>query len=326
MSIQPIQLREEQALTLYRQPSLIPGLESVRDEWSVIEFTTLADYRTLLFAQENGIKIKYLPEFRVFTPVKGGEFSEMIRFKLMGPIAREIGKLVPAESEASSLWRNSAKTVDGLILHSREAAPILKGIASASAKEGGGRVEFGPGDQHITKDPVSLARKVQQKSLKADEPPERAVRRIGDAVRGTIIFESPKKMRQAIHKFQDLLARKGMKVVFDNKWIVSRKDGYTGVHAKLLLKTPKGADVIGEIQFHLSDLCDGTSGSPKETAHRLYERIRSSPGPQEEATAASNFMYTAAIGHATVMGTRSQEAQAVLQGRVKGLIETKASG
>jgi len=319
MSIQPTQKRDEQALVLYREPSLIPVIEEFGDNF---EIPTRADFQAIYFAQDNGIKVKYLSEFRAISPIKGGEFSEEIRFKLMGPIAREIGNLIPIEGEASSLWRNSARTVDGLVTHSKEAAPVLKEIACAAAKEGDGVADFGPKEKYITKDPVSLAQKVQRKSSKGDGGSvELAVRKIGDAVRGTVFFPSPQKMRMAIQKFQDLLARKGMKVVFDNKWIVSRKDGYTGIHAKLLLKTPKGANVIGELQFHLKDLYDGSAGMVKQRAHKIYEQIRSSDKPQKEAEAASNFMYAAAIGRAAATGTCGKEALAVAHGRVQDLIE-----
>jgi hypothetical protein len=54
---------------------------------------------------------------------------------------------------------------------------------------------------------------------------------------------------------------------------------YGSVHAKLYIpfydeKKKESSFILGEVQFHLREICDGTLTSCKERQHILYEKFR----------------------------------------------------
>lgn len=112
-----------------------------------------------------------------------------------------------------------------------------------------------------------------------------------------MVFDSPEQLRQGIQAFQQELAARGMEVVFDDKWAVEDRSGYVAVHAKFKLTNPDGHDVIGELQFHLSDIfSSGAIHDIKERSHTLYEKAREG-GITPDMAAAMHYLFTVGAAH-----------------------------
>ena len=218
-------------------------------------------------------------------------------------IAKRIG--VP-DSTGSEIIEdhNSAVSLRELIADSKAAAPAFGRMVKDAAKAAGGVAHFGPGDKHMLKAPGKVSEKIRRKqtdyfdklSAKGQKNPKTRTRtqQIGlldDVVRGSIIADTPEKLGDAIRKFKADIEASGGKVEIDNKWDNNKNpSGYVGVHAKVLAKTPSGRSILSEVQFHVRSIYDGTSKSPKDASHAVYEKSRTKGMPPEAIAAADNAM------------------------------------
>lgn len=214
-------------------------------------------------------------------------------------IAEEIGSINPSASKESSLWENSARSVEDLLRDAKQAAPLFRAGCFQIAKETSSEPYFGPGGREIIKGKKSLTRKVLQDADIAGISQEEATQKIRDALRGTLIADSPEQVSLIAAKIQDFVKRQGGELIFKNFWQdKERKNGYVGVHAKILLpfyvahqgETLKKI-IIAEIQIHLRSFMDGTMRSAKEREHRIYEKVRKEEVDEEAIASASMLIY-----------------------------------
>ena len=158
------------------------------------------------------------------------------------------------------------------------------------------------GDKEIVKSETSLSRKVIQDASHLNISQSEAVTKIRDALRGTLIVNTPKQVPLIAKAIQDFVARQGGEVIFRNFWEEERADGYVGVHAKILLpffdqeqETVEKKYVIAEIQIHLRSIMDGTKKSAKEREHKIYEKLRKEDFDTETISSASMLLYLTGI-------------------------------
>jgi hypothetical protein len=101
------------------------------------------------------------------------------------------------------------------------------------------------------------------------------LQKINDPVRATVICDTVTDLRDSIRKFQILAKQAQIKTVYSNKWEMDYSNGYVGVHANVLIpyNTAGGSsrNVRGEVQFHLSQINDGSQTSLDAISHLLYE-------------------------------------------------------
>lgn len=152
-------------LALHRGVSIIPGLSSPGARQILdAEIRTQADLKVVVFSQENGIRVEFIPQFGgVFFPRAGLDASHRIGRPCKRAIARVLGDVSPGESPGSRRWTNTTDTVDGLLQDSQVAADTLLEVVGRVADQSGGSACFGPGNCFITKGRESLERKVRSK-------------------------------------------------------------------------------------------------------------------------------------------------------------------
>lgn len=211
-------------------------------------------------------------------------------------VARLIGKLPPPVP--SDQWRNSSTTIVEMMHDIHRLAPIFKETSLRIAEETNSSVNFGPNDKNMIKNEESLTRKVQQDSKLLEISEEDALSKIGDALRGTIVTDDPRNIKQIVDKISTYVERNGGKITFKNLWAEERESGYVGVHAKLLLPIPSEEGetkyVMAEMQIHLNAIMDGTKECVKEREHLIYEHVRTGFDPLQ-ASAGSKLLYLAAL-------------------------------
>jgi hypothetical protein len=178
---------------------------------------------------------------------------------------------------ASMEWSNSATSADQLVSHANQVVGPFLSILHGTAEKSGSRIFCGEGNAFLLKNRESLERKVRVWSSVGGKP-ENMIRKINDQIRGTVICVNITQLKDAISQFQDLVGKQGWEIVFSNKFKENYPSGYVGVHCKLKMKfvTPEGEkiEMLGEVQFHLEQIHDGTLSSPKETAHRVLDETR----------------------------------------------------
>lgn len=215
-------------------------------------------------------------------------------------IAERIGLILPAPSKESALWKNSATTLDQLILDANRAAPYFWEMCLNVAHKTGGVANFGIDNHHMIKSKRSINLKIEE-SMRDGLSREEAVTKIRDALRGTIIAETPEQIPLIVQTLKEVAAEMGREFVFINIWNESRPSGYVGIHAKMLypIYDAKGNDtqrnIIIEIQIHLRCIMDGTSTCVKEREHSLYEQMRMRGIDPAIQTSASTLLYLTAL-------------------------------
>jgi hypothetical protein len=187
-----------------------------------------------------------------------------------------------AEPKESRTWKNTATSVDALAEDAKKAEPTLKSIIADAAEASGGEPNYGPGNAHALKAKDGLRDKVEKRG--------KPLATISDAVRGTIIVDSPEELGRASEVLTAAVEKAGGKIVYDNKFTYQNPAGYAGLHADVFLPTGDGGMVRSEIQLHLRDINNGKMlnedpNNPKEKAHALYELSRKPTTPPEQRDA-----------------------------------------
>jgi hypothetical protein len=224
--------------------------------------------------------------------------AEWLNYK--NEIAARIGTIAPSPTKESASWRNSAKSIHQLIKDAQLAAPAFKKMCLCISNHTGCKVNFGIKNQCMIKGEKSINRKVHE-SITEGLSREEAVGRVRDALRGTLIAETPEQIQVVIHTLKDFAYANGIQIVFINVWEENRPSGYVGIHAKMLFpisdqnEFTSQRNIIAELQIHLHCIMDGTMESVKEREHLLYDKMRKGGVDPEIQTAASTLLYLTAL-------------------------------
>lgn len=184
---------------------------------------------------------------------------------------------LPAERDSIEhlSWTNSASTVSELIDNATKVVPVFTDLLNGIRKRTGCIISAGKNMEHMIKTELSLEAKVNKWTSVGEVSVEQAVKSINDSIRATVIAKDFNQLKDALEACVALAKEKGIDIVFSNKFEEDYKSGYVGVHAKAYMKVDHtdGSRIenMGEIQFHVEDIYDGTEDSTKETAHLYYK-------------------------------------------------------
>src|SRR4029077_11790368 len=131
-------------------------------------------------------------------------------------IAERIGPIYPAPTRESSLWRNNATTVDQLVQDAQIASPRFWENCILIANKTGSTASFGISNRYMIKSKKSINRKIQEAILEEGISENEAVRKIRDALRGTIIAERPEQIPFIVQALKEFAYREGRDIVFIN--------------------------------------------------------------------------------------------------------------
>lgn len=172
-------------------------------------------------------------------------------------------------------FANHAGSVAELLEDAQAAEPLLRSVVGASAQAAGGDANFGPGGKFALKSPESLQRKVRDRTEARQQGEADVVKGISDAVRGSVLVDTPEQLKKASEAIRAAVEKAGGKIFVDNKFKTPHEFGYGAVHADLLLPAgDSGRMIRAEVQLHLKAVNDGTMQSVKESSHKFYELIR----------------------------------------------------
>lgn len=220
--------------------------------------------------------------------------------QMKNKIARVVNILPFPVNKESMLWDNTASSISEILSDAKKLSPIFQKICRDVANIKKCRVNYGPNDKCIIKSEESLTRKVKQDAHVMGISETDSLKKIGDALRGTLIVKRPSEIASIV----DLIAKKvkdiGGSIVVKNLWAEDRLSGYVGVHAKILLPVPvekgeKQKYLIVELQIHLKAVMDGTENCAKERQHLIYENVRTAKFNPLEVSAASKLIYLTAM-------------------------------
>ncbi len=217
-------------------------------------------------------------------------------------IAREIG-IIPSPSLDNYLWQNSATSVRELLHDAQALSKDFHDKCEDIAASAHSVANFGPKDACFLKSEASLERKVNQDSKFLGISKQQALSKIGDALRGTIYTDNPKKVQKIVEGVIEYANEKQGKVVFKNIWAEERESGYVGLHAKIYLPVPssegeKAKYLIVELQIHLESIMNGSELCPKEREHLIYEKVRTGSFNPLDVSSASKLIMLAAMRNA----------------------------
>lgn len=184
-------------------------------------------------------------------------------------------------------WQNEVKSSEDLAQIAEDSKEswvnLLRGIANTV----GGEANFGPGDRFATKGLKGVKKKIEvEKRAKLED--------LNDALRGTIILDSPQELAHGIATVKRRFKELGIPIAIDSKFDQDYETGYVGVHANVHYTSPSGQKIISELQFHLRSVNNGTLDSPKEQAHKMYKDAPKVPG----SALASMLIFSIAMGRA----------------------------
>lgn len=192
---------------------------------------------------------------------------------------QRVGDQTAVHTEPKSI-DNSADTAEELFNDSQAAAPRFIDMVTNAAQAAGGEADFGPGNKYVIKPWDSL----QDKVVNRGKP----VKKIGDAVRGTIVAPTVSAVGQAVQNAaRQIEAQGGRVLAIDDKFANPLPTGYIGVHIDAELVLPNGRRIRAELQVHDHNL------PIKHKSHEIYTRTRSQPGEMPKADLAESLeLYT----------------------------------
>jgi len=199
-------------------------------------------------------------------------------------IREKLGQIYPKDTEAmgSYFWKNTAKTVEDLLEHAKQGIPHFKAFLEGIATALEGKTYFGEGDEHIVKTRDSIKDKVkrfiiQQAGYGNTVSEQIATMLINDSLRGTIIVNDIPQCLKVLAMLRNECAIVKYDLVFSNKFEDDYKNGYIGIHAKVVYKyTFSGQErsVVSEVQIHFNAIENGTPFCPSQVTHSIYEQTR----------------------------------------------------
>lgn len=193
----------------------------------------------------------------------------------------KVNRLVPHEANtpACADFRNSAATVEELHEDAHGAKYHFSQHLEQVAAMTGATLNAGPGNKFMVKSIESLNAKIKRWKEDSGLSEERVVKQINDGLRATLICKDVKEMERTIEVFYQLSEKSEVisGQAYSNKFDQNYASGYVGYHCNGVLRFD-GKDVRFEVQFHLESVADGTSTSPKELSHKIYENARGDNG------------------------------------------------
>ena len=220
---------------------------------------------------------------------------------LKNHIARRMGPIFPRSNPRSASWENSADSIERLLEDAERAGPHFQEKCFEIARKTHSVANFGIANASLIKSKKSLRFKVKQTMREEGIPESLTVKKIRDALRGTIIADVPEQIPSIIQEIKDFASEEGEEVIFINAWEENRPSGYVGIHAKMLLPIhdAEGLEserkIIIEIQIHLRCIMDGSPDCVKEREHLLYEKHRLGESNLAYQRAASTLLYLTAL-------------------------------
>lgn len=254
------------------------------------------DRRTLYFAQETGFLVTFDTTIQSLVPhpamasYRSPDGRHPLMVYMWDVLRTAVGDFVrdvatPAEGPESDDWENSALTMDELVHDANATGGDFIEFVRGVARDSGSDAHFGPGDGK--KAPRSLHGKVEDKVKSRShgpvgDPQEEVVQHIGDAIRGSLVFETPEHLRAGIEVFKRCAVGQRIEIAFGDKWNEPitekslKKLGYVAVHAKFRMPVTGAPDkyIICELQFHIKEIFDGSESCLKEILHRLYKAMQ----------------------------------------------------
>lgn len=225
-------------------------------------------------------------------------------------IAQRIGPMPQVDGPGTGWeWENTARTANDLLVHAHTAKPVFERFLDRVVSEiPNVEVSFGPDRKFVMKSEASLKTKLHSMASWSGKPAEECAPLVNDMLRGSIIAHDPESLKQSINHLSTLAKKEGWDVTFNNKFEGNSPSGYVGVNSKLMLSFQKEGvkqSMMCEVQFHLSQVFDGTKACPKELSHSIYEVTReidnrTTKSPEElktleECKGASFLLYLTAL-------------------------------
>ena len=256
---------------------------------------TNADVEEFAAAKDGGAKID--DDLGVLVPNNPAEIAA-----LHNEARIALGKRIGAvQSDANFKEENSATTVKQLTADAASVSEQFQNMMDEAAR-GVGEVNYGENACCMLKSEKSLDVKIAKYMRQSNITEGEAVAAIPDAIRGSIIVQTPEGLGDAARSFGESVRASGGSIKFNNMFDAESPSGYLGVHAIVKLKTKDGGFLNSEVQFHLKAVHDGTMKSIKERSHKLFEKTRTgelSTGKAAAATAAMLLLFAAAAAAAS---------------------------
>lgn len=239
--------------------------------------------------QYGGVEVKNIHGQNYVIPREPQKISEAhaeIRLK----IAQQFSIHEPkAHVEAAQAWENSSTTPEQLHKDAESFKDEFIDFLKEAAANSHGKACMGPNNIYVLKSTKSLSRKVNDdvKTLRGKSPEEavkKAVSKVEDALRGTIVVDKPADITTVVRDLQNACNAKGWDISLTNIWQIETPGGYVGVHAKIKLTNKENVTVLSEVQIHLPQIYDGSERCVKESSHGIYEYRREAYGPTKKGS------------------------------------------
>lgn len=216
-------------------------------------------------------------EFGILVPKQPGRVKAAL-VALVQRLRATMGP-IPADSSGGRLVRtapgrreflNTARTVPELVVDAKATLGDFRRMLGSIAADTGGEAMYGPNNAFALKSRDSIQAKVDKRVntvFRGDE--ELAVQSISDALRGTLIVDTPEQFGNAVRGIDAGIRRTGGFYRWQDKtedYAQRTENGYVAIHADAYLPVAgqAGRWVRAEIQLHLRAINDGTPTTPKE--------------------------------------------------------------
>ena len=181
-------------------------------------------------------------------------------------------------------WLNSATTPSELRKDAEELAEPFVALLSSVCEGSGAWLHTGEDHEFLLKSEQSIEDKVRKYSQIGSDP-AKVLQKVNDPVRATIVAHNVQQLREAVRQFQSTVeGRDDLEAVFSNKWEEDYPNGYVGLHCNMKVEyTASDGEtktVRAEVQFHLSQILDGSKTCPDAVAHEFYEMGRKDENPE----------------------------------------------
>ena len=204
----------------------------------------------------------------------------------------ELGKKIGfVQSDTDFKTENSATTSKQLVADATSVSEQFKNMMDEAAS-GFGEVYYGENECCMLKSVESLDIKISKYMREFNLTKEEAVAIIPDAIRGTIIVQTPEGLGDAARSFAQSVRARGETIKIDNTFASERIGGYLAIHAILKIETKDGRFLRCEVQFHLIPIHDARMKSLNKLSHKLYEIIKTVEVTARKLKAMRQLLFT----------------------------------
>lgn len=225
--------------------------------------------------------------------------------KVVHSLRRELGDL-EAGNDKGVHWVNTATSPEELAKDAKALEPAFRALVQGSAFEADAEPNYGPKKADGSDWCLKSLKRLREKA-EARDPTQ-----ISDSIRGTIVADDPKQIPKVIEALRARAHAQGGVMRVDNKFKNANpwKNPYRAVHVDVKIPVPgTNRYVIAEIQVHLRAFHDGTEDSPKETGHKIYEKMRTGTVDEKKARVASQLIVAQAYSQALTVAKRKGRAR-----------------